>query len=117
MTITGLSRALEKDIESCYNAVKHAKNHRIHTFIATSDIHLEHKLKMTYDECIQNAVHAVKFAKSFCNDVEFSCEDSGRSQLPFLKDMCTELIKAGALTINLPDTVGYMTPMEYGEIF
>ena len=116
MCITGLSRALEKDIDRTYDAVKYAKHHRIHTFIATSNIHLKHKLKITHKECINNAVKAVKHAKSMCEDVQFSAEDAGRSDKQFLLTIINEVINAGATTINIPDTVGYMLPEEYGNL-
>ena len=116
MCITGLSRALEKDIDRTYDAVKYAKHHRIHTFIATSDIHLKHKLKITHKECINNAVKAVKHSKSMCEDVQFSAEDAGRSDKQFLLTIINEVINAGATTINIPDTVGYMLPEEYGNL-
>ncbi|EEY66185.1 2-isopropylmalate synthase [Phytophthora infestans T30-4] len=117
MTICGLARAMEKDIQRCYDAVKHAPKHRIHTFLATSDIHLQYKLKISRDECIRRAVDAVKFAKSLTPDVEFSTEDAGRSDPDFLCDVLAEVIKAGATTLNIPDTVGYTVPGEYGSLF
>lgn len=117
MTICGLSRASEKDIVRCYEAVKHAPKHRIHTFLATSDIHLEHKLKITRDQCVQKAVKAVELARSLVEDVEFSTEDACRSDPAFLAEVITEVIKAGASTINIPDTVGYTTPAEYQSLF
>lgn len=117
MTICGLARAMEKDIQRCYDAVKHAPSHRIHTFLATSDIHLKYKLKISRDECIRRAVDAVKFAKSLTSDVEFSTEDAGRSDPDFLCEVLAEVIKAGATTLNIPDTVGYTVPGEYGSLF
>ena len=116
MCISGLSRALEKDIDRVYDAVKYAKNHRIHTFIATSNIHLKHKLKIDHTTCIKNAVKAVSYAKNKCHDIEFSAEDACRSNKYFLVDIIEEVIKAGATTINIPDTVGYMLPQEYGKL-
>ena len=120
MRICGLSRANEKDIRRCYNAVKHAPLHRIHTFLATSDIHLEHKLNMTRSECIDKCVEAVSYAKSLLGengDIEFSPEDAGRSDKDFLCDVLAAVIEAGATTLNIPDTVGYTVPREYGDMF
>ncbi|OQS06698.1 2-isopropylmalate synthase [Thraustotheca clavata] len=117
MTICGLARSTEKDIQRCYDAVKHAPKHRIHLFLATSDIHLKYKLKISRDECIRRAVEAVSFAASLCPDVEFSPEDAGRSDPDFLCDVLAEVITAGATTLNIPDTVGYTIPEEYGNLF
>ncbi|RQM08896.1 hypothetical protein DD237_000599 [Peronospora effusa] len=117
MVICGLARAMEKDVQRCYDAVKHAPKHRIHTFLATSDIHLKYKLKISRDECIRRAVDAVKFAKSLASDVQFSTEDAGRSDPDFLCEVLAEVIKAGATTLNIPDTVGYTVPGEYGSLF
>eukprot|EP00946_MAST-07B_sp_MAST-7B-sp1_P004554 g4554.t1 len=120
MRICGLSRANEKDIYRCYSAVKHAPLHRVHTFLATSDIHLEHKLKMTRSECIDKCVEAVTYAKSLLGDggdIEFSPEDAGRSDQDFLCDVLGAVIEAGATTLNIPDTVGFTMPREYGDMF
>ncbi|CAI5739283.1 unnamed protein product [Hyaloperonospora brassicae] len=117
MVICGLARAMEKDIQRCYDAVKHAPKHRIHTFLATSDIHLKYKLKISRDECIRRAVAAIQFAKSLTPDVEFSTEDAGRSDPDFLCEFLAEVIQAGATTVNIPDTVGYTVPGEYGSLF
>jgi 2-isopropylmalate synthase len=117
MTIAGLARATEKDIERCYEAVRAAPRHRIHTFLATSDIHLEHKLRISRTQALERAVKAVAFAKSLCADVEFSTEDGGRSDPAFLVDIVGAVIEAGATTINVPDTVGYTLPSEYGALF
>jgi len=117
MRICGLSRATEKDIQRCYDAVKHAPLNRIHTFLATSDIHLEHKLNISREECIERAAKAVAFASSLTEDVEFSTEDACRSDPAFLTQVLKEVIAAGAKTINVPDTVGYTTPREYEELF
>lgn len=114
MTIAGLSRAHKDDIQRAYDAVKVAPKHRIHTFLATSDIHLKHKLKIDREECIDQVIEAVSFAKSLCDDIEFSPEDAGRSDPDFLVQVLTEAIKAGATTLNIPDTVGYTTPEEFG---
>ncbi|PSM52336.1 2-isopropylmalate synthase, bacterial type [Campylobacter blaseri] len=112
ITVCSLSRAVERDIKAAADALIQAKNRRIHTFIATSPIHMEYKLKMTPDEVIKRAVNAVSYAKSLVDDVEFSCEDAGRSEISFLKEIVDATIKAGATTINLPDTVGYRLPNE-----
>lgn len=114
--IAGLARTLEKDILSCFEAIKPAKNRRIHTFIATSDIHMTHKLKKSKDEVLKLAVDAVALAKSLVPDVEFSAEDATRSDWGFLKEIYTAVIEAGATTINVPDTVGYTTPGEFREL-
>ncbi|WP_418791491.1 2-isopropylmalate synthase [Phosphitispora sp. TUW77] len=115
VTIAGLARASVKDIDRAWEAVKYADQARIHTFIATSDIHLTHKLKMSRDEVLDAAVAAVKYAKNYTNDVEFSAEDAFRSDLDFLCRVIEAAIAAGATTINIPDTVGYATPVEFGE--
>ena len=115
-TICSLSRALEKDIQAAAKAIEPAKHKRIHTFIATSPIHMEYKLRMKPEEVIKKAVNAVQFAKSFVDDVEFSCEDAGRSEMSFLKEIIEAVIEAGAGTINIPDTVGYRFPHEMGEM-
>ncbi len=113
-TVCSLARAIDSDIKSAGEAVREANMKRIHTFIATSSIHMEHKLKMTPDEVIKRAVRAVKYAREFVDDVEFSCEDAGRSDIGFLKEISDAVINAGASTINLPDTVGYRLPHEIG---
>jgi 2-isopropylmalate synthase len=115
-TICSLARAIKADIQAAADAIKKAKRQRIHTFIATSPIHMEYKLKMSPEKVIENAVGAVQFAKSFVQDVEFSCEDAGRSDKYFLVKILTETIKAGATVVNIPDTVGYQTPEEYGQL-
>ena len=115
-TIAGLARANQKDIEAAGNALKPAKAKRIHTFIATSPIHMEYKLKKTTDEVLKMAVEAVAFAKTFTDDVEFSPEDACRSEMPFLIEVLTAVVEAGATTLNIPDTVGYILPYEYGQI-
>ncbi|KAI8812433.1 2-isopropylmalate synthase [Cladochytrium replicatum] len=117
MVIAGLARAVPADIQRAYDAVRHAPLHRIHTFLATSDIHLQYKLKISREECIQRAVAAVTFARSLgCTDIEFSPEDAGRSDLGFLCSVLGKVIEAGATTLNIPDTVGYNTPEEYGKM-
>ncbi|OLY85313.1 2-isopropylmalate synthase [Smittium mucronatum] len=114
--ICGFARALKKDIQAVYDAVKIAKHHRIHVSIATSDIHLEHKLKISREKCLEKAVEAVSFSKSLCEDVEFGAEDASRSDPIFLIKILGAVIDAGATTINIPDTVGYKTPAEFGNL-
>jgi 2-isopropylmalate synthase len=114
MVITGLARANQGDIQRAFDAVKVAPRHRIHTFLATSDIHLKHKLKIDREECIDQVIEAVSYASSLCDDVEFSPEDAGRSDPDFLVQVLEQAIKAGATTLNIPDTVGYTTPEEFG---
>lgn len=108
--ICGLCRAMDKDIDACYNAVKPAARHRIHTFIGTSPLHVEKKLQKTYDQVLQMAVKAVAFARERCEDVEFSAEDAMRTELPYLREVVEAVIAAGATTVNIPDTVGYTVP-------
>ena len=112
IAVCSLARAVEKDIKAAGEALAPAKFKRIHTFIATSPIHMEFKLKMAPDEVIRRTVQAVEYAKTFCDDVEFSCEDACRSEMSFLKEICDAAINAGAKTINIPDTVGYLYPQE-----
>jgi 2-isopropylmalate synthase len=114
--ITGLARAKEADIEAAGKALAPAARKRIHTFIATSPIHMKHKLNKKPDEVVKMAVAAVKHARQFVEDVEFSPEDAGRSEVPFLVEVLTAVIEAGATTLNIPDTVGYMLPYEYGQL-
>jgi len=115
--IAGLSRANEKDIQRAWDAVKGAERPRVHTFIATSDIHMKSKLNKTPDEVVEIAVNAVTFAKSLgCNDIEFSPEDAGRSDPEFLYRVLGEVIKAGATTLNIPDTTGWNMPWEFGDL-
>jgi 2-isopropylmalate synthase len=115
-TIAGLARTSEKDIEAAGKAIAPAKKKRIHTFIATSPIHMKYKLKKNSAEVLKLAVEAVKFAKTFTGDVEFSPEDACRSDMSFLIEILTAVIEAGATTLNIPDTVGYILPYEYGRI-
>ncbi|TVQ19800.1 MAG: 2-isopropylmalate synthase [Leptolyngbya sp. DLM2.Bin15] len=115
-TICGLARATRQDIQAAADAVTPAAKPRIHTFIATSDIHLEYKLRKTRAEVLAIAEEMVGFAKSFVDDVEFSPEDAGRSDPEFLYQVLERAIAAGATTINIPDTVGYTTPSEFGAI-
>jgi 2-isopropylmalate synthase len=115
-TVCSLARALEKDIKAAGESIKSAKLQRIHTFIATSPIHMQYKLKMSPDKVIQKATEAVQYAKTFTDDVEFSCEDAGRSEMGFLKEIVDAAITSGATTINIPDTVGYRMPHEMGSM-
>lgn len=114
-TICSLSRAIEADISRAAEAIKPANSGRIHTFIATSPIHMKYKLQMQPDQVIEQAVKAVRFARNLAADVEFSCEDAGRSEMDFLCRIVEAAIKAGARTINIPDTVGYAIPELYAE--
>ncbi|MDD3608194.1 MAG: 2-isopropylmalate synthase [Halothiobacillaceae bacterium] len=114
-TVCGLSRALDKDIDRAGEALKPAARSRIHTFIATSPIHMQMKLRMTPDEVVEQAIRAVKRARQYTDDVEFSAEDAGRSELDFLCRVIEAAIDAGATTINIPDTVGYNIPQQFGE--
>ena len=115
-TVCSLARAVERDIKAAGEAVAPARHKRIHTFIATSPIHMKYKLRMEPEEVIRRAVEAVRYAREFVEDVEFSCEDAGRSEMSFLKEIIDEVIRAGASTINIPDTVGYRFPHEMGEM-
>lgn len=114
--VVALARASKNDIDLAWKSLKKAAHPRIHTFIATSDIHLEHKLKMTRGQVIEAAVNAVRYAKTFTDNVEFSAEDGSRSNREFLCDIFEAAIEAGATTVNLPDTVGYAMPDEYFEL-
>ena len=111
--IAGLARASKDDIAKAWEAVQGAQKPRIHTFIATSEIHMKHKLKMDPEEVIQRVSEMVAYARSLCADVEFSPEDAGRSDPEFLYIVLSEAIKSGATTLNIPDTVGYTTPDEF----
>lgn len=114
--VTALARASEQDIDRAWEAIKEAVHPRIHTFIATSDIHLEHKLKMNREQVIEAAVHAVKHAKRYTDNVEFSAEDGSRSDKDYLCEIFGAAIEAGATVVNLPDTVGYAMPDEFGQL-
>ncbi len=115
--IAGLCRASNKDIDRGWEALQYAgEKGRIHTFLATSDIHMKYKLKMSPQQVLEAAVKAVKRAKSYTPNVEFSCEDAVRTQLPFLAEVVAAVIDAGATTVNIPDTVGYTIPFEYYNI-
>ncbi|MFA6120062.1 MAG: 2-isopropylmalate synthase [Sideroxydans sp.] len=116
-TVCSLARASEKDVRAAGEAIKPAKHGRIHTFIATSPIHMQHKLRMSPDEVVTRAVQAVKWAREYTDDVEFSAEDAVRSDIDFLVRIFDEVIKAGAKTLNVPDTVGYSIPFLWGERF
>jgi len=114
-TICGLARALDADIDRAGEALKKANSARIHTFIATSPIHMEMKLRMSPDQVVEQAVKAVKRARQYTDNVEFSAEDAGRSELDFLCRIFEAVIDAGATTLNVPDTVGYAMPHQFGE--
>ena len=114
--ICGLARAVKGDIDKAWEAVQGAKHPRIHTFLATSPIHMKHKLRMDPEEVVDQVREMVTYAKQYCEDVEFSPEDAGRSEPEFLYLVLGEAIKAGATTLNIPDTVGYTTPEEFGAL-
>lgn len=114
--ICGLARCVEGDIKACGEAVKPAKRPRVHVFIATSDIHLKHKLRMTRDQVLERAVQSVKLARHYTQSVEFSAEDATRSDPDYLVRIFEAVIAAGATTINVPDTTGFAVPYEYGEL-
>jgi len=113
--IAGLCRTVIKEIERTWEAIKGAEKPRIHTFLASSDIHLKYKLQMTREQALAQAVEAVSYAKSLCPDVEFSAEDASRSDPDYLVQLLTAVIDAGANVVNLPDTVGYAVPEEFGR--
>ncbi|BAF58712.1 MAG: 2-isopropylmalate synthase [Pelotomaculum sp.] len=115
VTVAALARANFQDIDRAWEAVRHAEQPRIHTFIATSDIHLKYKLRMSREEVLDAAVAAVKRARAYTGDVEFSAEDASRSDLDFLCRVLAAAIEAGATVINIPDTVGYAVPEEWGK--
>jgi 2-isopropylmalate synthase len=114
--IAALARSRREDVERAWHAVQAAAHPRIHTFLATSDIHLQHKLGISRRECLEQARDAVRLAKSFCDDVEFSAEDATRSDPDFLCEVLQAVVEAGATTINIPDTVGYTVPAEFAEL-
>ena len=114
--IAGLARANKKDIDKAWEAVQGAVRPRIHTFLATSDIHMQHKLRMSPSEVLETVGDMVQYARSLCDNVEFSPEDAGRSDPDFLVEVLSVAIKAGATTLNIPDTVGYTTPEEFGGL-
>ncbi len=115
-TIAGLARTKPEDIDRAAEAIKPAESSRIHTFIATSDIHLQYKLKMSREAVLETAISAVKRARQYTDDVEFSAEDATRSDWDFLAKVTEEVIRAGAKTVNIPDTVGYTVPQEFEEL-
>lgn len=114
--VCGLARAMQADIDACGQALSVAERFRIHTFIATSDIHVTNKLRKSQDEIVEMAVNAIKHARKYTDDIEFSCEDAGRTHIDYLCRMVEAAIKAGATTVNIPDTVGYTIPSEFGDI-
>lgn len=116
-TVCSLARCNINDIDKAWNALKHAKKSRIHVFVATSEIHRKFKLQMAKEEIIAKAVEGVSYARSLCNEVEFSPEDASRTELEFLSEVVLAAINAGALIINVPDTVGYTTPQEFYQVF
>ncbi len=115
-TIAGLARAKEADIKRAYEAVKNAPKRRIHTFHSTSDIHLKYQFRVNREEALKRSVEMVRLARSLVEDVEFSPMDATRTELPYLIDVVEAVIEAGASTVNIPDTVGYTTPEEFGRI-
>lgn len=115
-SVAALARANKKDIDAAWDALKNAEKPRIHTFIATSDIHLEYKLRKTREQVLDITREMVSYARSLCEDIEFSAEDAGRTNLDYLCQVVETAIAAGAKTINIPDTVGYTTPDEFGNI-
>ncbi len=115
VTIAGLARANKLDIDRCWDAVRHSPKPRIHTFIATSDIHLKYKLKKSREEVLKTARDAVGYARTLCRDVEFSAEDASRSDLDYLCAVLQAAIEAGATVVNIPDTVGYAIPAEFAD--
>jgi 2-isopropylmalate synthase len=112
--VAGLARAVKKDIERCAKALETAVRPRIHTFLATSDIHLQYKFNKTRAEALEMAVRGVELARSLCDNVEFSAEDAGRTDVDYLCQVLEAVIDAGASTVNIPDTVGYCTPEDFG---
>jgi 2-isopropylmalate synthase len=114
--ISSLARAIEKDIDRAWEAVQHAAHPRIHTFIATSDIHMKYKLRMTEEQVLEKAAAMARYAKKYCDDIEFSPEDAGRSRPEFLYRILEAVIAEGATVVNIPDTVGYTMPLEFGKL-
>jgi len=113
-TICALAKPLEESINAAAKAIAPAKSQRIHLFMPISPMHLEHKLHMTTSQALTHAIKSIQYAKSFCHDVEFSCQDATRSDKGFLKELIDGVIHAGATVVSLPDTVGYALPFEYG---
>ena len=116
MQVAALARSNKLDVERAAAALKQAKRPRIHTFIATSEIHLKYKLKKTQDQVLEDAVNAVRLARQYCDDVEFSAEDATRTELGYLEKVSKAVVEAGARTVNLPDTTGYSVPYEYAKM-
>ncbi|MBT3561022.1 2-isopropylmalate synthase [Flavobacteriaceae bacterium] len=114
-TVCGLTRAVKNDIKVAASALKKAKRPRIHTGIGTSDSHIQHKFKSSREKIMETGFEAVKYAKTFVEDVEFYAEDAGRTENEFLARVCEKMIEAGATVLNIPDTTGYCLPYEYGE--
>lgn len=114
-TVCALSRAMPKDIEVAWESIKKAKHPRLHTFISSSDVHIIHQFRSTREKIVEQGIAAIKLAKSFCEDVEFSAMDAGRTDNDFLASFIEQAIKAGATTVNIPDTTGYCLPGEFGE--
>src|SRR5689334_18474440 len=114
--ICGLARANKDDIDRCATAIAPAARRRIHTFLATSDIHMQYKLRLTREQVVETVGAMVAYARTLCDDVEFSPEDAGRSDPAFLYEVLTVAVASGATTLNIPDTVGYTTPEEYGAL-
>src|ERR1700678_3739602 len=114
--VAALARANKPDIEAAVHALRHAKRPRIHTFLATSDIHLKYKLKKSREQILDEAVEAVELARQYTDDVEFSAEDATRTDWDYLEQVSRAVVAAGARTVNLPDTVGYSVPEEYGAL-
>ncbi len=115
-SVAGLCRTRKGDIDRAWQALQHARKPRIHTFIATSNIHLQYKLRMSKAEALREAVSAVKYANGFCEDVEFSAEDATRSDWDYLSEVFSAVVEAGATVLNVPDTVGYSLPWEFSEL-
>src|SRR5579871_5936283 len=116
MSVAALARANRLDVMAAVNSLKNARRPRIHTFIATSDIHLKFKLKKSREQVLDDAVAAVRLAREYCDDVEFSAEDATRTDPDYLEQVSRAVVAAGARTVNLPDTVGYSVPQEYGAL-
>jgi 2-isopropylmalate synthase len=116
VTVAGLARAVPADIDRCWQALEGAARPRIHTFLATSDIHLKYKFNKTRGEALDIAVKAVERARKLCPEVEFSAEDAGRTEINYLCTIFDAVVDAGATIVNVPDTVGYQTPAEYGQL-
>src|SRR5580658_8771139 len=114
--VAALARANQPDVEAAARALKHARRPRIHTFIATSDIHLKYKLKKSQQQVLEEACAAVELARQYCDDVEFSAEDATRTDWDYLEQISRAVVAAGARTVNLPDTTGFSVPDEYGEL-